>query len=365
MRIGIVTSFAAKQPAGLERFLLDLLQALENLSGVDYVVYTKKGAGLADALNGMGIKNIPVVEVGFGKLWKDIGLFLEPRADAYIFNGPIVPAWFTPKNYFVILQDFAYRHIQPRSWREKLKRIILDVLTRLALQRAKKIITVSETTKQELIRLFGIRPELAVTIYPGFRRLCDIFQESVAGVSQPYFLYIGTLKERKNVLSVIKAFSQYKKDMGDRRQLVIAGKHNQLDPYVKKLHKLIEQEGIASEVVFTGLISDGQVSWLYQHAEALVFPSLLEGFGLPILEAMSCKIPVITSSTGSLAEVAGSAALLVNPLGVDEIAAGMKRIVSDSELRAKLVAAGLDRLQIFSWSKTARELEQLVISNLA
>lgn len=362
MRIGIVTSYATQQPAGLERFLLDLLCALDSLSGAKYVVYTKKGTGLAAILKENSIFNIDVVEVGFGKFWKDIGLFFTSRADAYIFNGPIVPVFFAPKNYFVILHDFAYKHIKMSTLREKLKHIMIDMLTRKALYRAKKIITVSDATKHELVKFFGGNLNNIKTIYPGFRKVCLTKEELVSGINAPYFLYVGTLKERKNVLSLVEAFLLYKKEKKDTTMLVIVGKKNMKNPYVRKLYNTVERGNSINDVIFTGHISDAQISYIYKNAVALVFPSLLEGFGFPVLEAMSCGLPVITSNTGSLAEISGDAAALVDPLNVVEITAAMKKIVDDELFKTKLITSGLKRAQMFNWSTTAQELVQFVIN---
>lgn len=364
MRIGIVTSYTTKQPAGLERFLLDLLRVLNDSKDNKYTVYIKKGTGFAGVLKENNILNVGVVEAGFGKLWKDFGLFFAPRAEAYIFNGPLIPFCFKPKNYFVILHDFAYKHIQVFTKQEKVKAKLIDFLTHKAVRRAKKIITVSNTTKDELIKLFGAKAEQVVTIYPGFRQICSLKAEPVLGVSQSYFLYVGTLKERKNVVSVIQAFSQYKKNQEDNSTLVIVGKKNLENSYVKKLVRLAEERGVADSVFFTGHISDAQMSFVYSHAMALVFPSLIEGFGFPVLEAMSCGVPVITSNIGSLAEVSGNAALLVDPLNIAEITAAMKKIVDDKNFKTGLVADGFKRARMFSWSKTAQELEQLVVDSV-
>lgn len=364
MKIGIVTSYASNHPAGLERFLLDLLGALDRLSGAEYVVYTKKGTGLETILKKNNIFNIDVVEVGFGKFWKDLGIFFAPRVDAYIFNGPIVPVFFAPKNYFVILHDFAYKYIRLNTWREKMMSIIMDILTHKLVHRAKKVITVSDTTKQELIKLFGGDKEKIKTIYPGFKQICKTAEESTAEVVGPYFLYVGTLKERKNALSVVRAFSLYKKNRSDRSRLVIVGKKNLANPYVRKLLEVVDREGIINDVIFTGHISDGQLSSIYKHAIALVFPSLIEGFGFPILEAMDCGVPVITSKISSLAEIGGDAALLVDPLNIGELEEAMKKIVDNEQLRKELISKGINRSKIFSWQKTAQELQQLIINNV-
>lgn len=361
MTIGIVTSYAPSQPAGLENFLLGLLGALDTSKKMSYVVYTKKGAGLRDALEKHRITHIPVVEVGFGKFWKDIGLFFQPRMDAYLFHGPMVPLCFAPKNYFVILHDLAYKYIHTASVREKLKRRLMDFLTQKALRRAKKVISASDATKRDLVRFFGAPPEKIETIYQGFWRIRAEEAAPVPGVKKPFFLFIGTLKERKNVLSILRAFAAYKKRHRDNRMLVLAGKHDHASPYVRLLHEEIAKRHIDESVLFTDHISDAQRAYLYLHADALVFPSLIEGFGIPILEAMSCGVPVLTSNAGALAEVAGGAALLVDPQSVDDIARGMDALASQNELREACVRKGMERIGLFDWSNAARALERLMI----
>ncbi|MEK7644192.1 MAG: glycosyltransferase family 1 protein, partial [Patescibacteria group bacterium] len=187
-----------------------------------------------------------------------------------------------------------------------------------------------------------------------------IIEESVAGVRKPYFLHVGTIKERKNILTAVKAFSLFREGGKNDFNLVIVGKVNPESPYVKKLFELVEELGLKDSVIFTGHITDGQMSNIYHHARALLFPSLLEGFGFPVLEAMNCGLPVITSDRGSLAEISHGAAILVDPLNAGELAAAMKKIIEDQELRMNLVVKGRGRAEQFSWTKTARELEQLI-----
>ncbi len=363
MKVGIVTSYAVKQPAGLERFLLDLLRELDSLKDNEYVVYTKKGSGFASVLDDEGVSNISVIEVGFGKLWKDIGLFFSPKVDAYLFNGPIVPFLFAPKNYFLILHDFAYKSIKPNTIKEKINRIVIDVLTRKAVQRAKKIITVSNTTKKELSGLYGVEDSKVTTIYPGFKHVCSGESQTLEGIEMPYFLSIGTLKERKNILSIISAFAKYVEMKQDSRKLVIVGKCSKTNPYVQKLFSLVEKEGLQEKVIFTDHVSDQQVSYLYKHADALIFPSLIEGFGFPALEAMSCEVPVITSNHGALAEISQDAAIQVPSKDINALANAMKHITEDDALRTSLIQKGLNRSKDFSWKKAAHAFEKVLINN--
>jgi glycosyltransferase involved in cell wall biosynthesis len=137
------------------------------------------------------------------------------------------------------------------------------------------------------------------------------------------------------------------------KSLVIVGARNfwKSSPVVKEVKEL----GLKSYVRFTGYVPDEDLPAIYSGADLFVFPSIYEGFGLPVLEAMACGIPVVTSNTSSLPEVAGDAALLVDPYSVDEIAAAMRRVLCDPDVAAELCAKGLQRAKQFSWERTARE----------
>ena len=119
--------------------------------------------------------------------------------------------------------------------------------------------------------------------------------------------------------------------------------------------KTVEELNLQDRVIFKGYIPDNELEWMYLNASLFVFPSLSEGFGLPILEAMSCGVPVITSNYGAMAEVAGNAALLVNPYNIDEIAEAMYKVLTDQKLKEDLIKKGLERAKQFSWEKTAKE----------
>lgn len=168
------------------------------------------------------------------------------------------------------------------------------------------------------------------------------------GISQPYFLYVGALVPRKNVGRILQAFARLRSEM-PQAGLVIAG------AAVYKAHAIYQQARAIEGVVFTGHVSEEELHALYYGALALIWPSLYEGFGRPPLEAMAHGTPVITSNVSSLPEVAGDAALLVNPLEVEAIAAAMRRVYEDAELRQMLAERGLERARGFSWEATARK----------
>lgn len=364
MKIGFVTAYSAKHPAGLERCTLDLLKAvLAEDRKNQYIVYVKKGSGLRSLLSQS--PQVRVVEVGWGKLWKDFGLFFSPAADVYVFNGPQAPVFFSPKNYLVIVYDFGYRQFRASGLRSRCKTLFLDILARLAFRRSQKILAISDYTKGEVVRLFGADKNKIQTLHLGFADFSSLSDSPVAGLPEKFFLFVGTLKQRKNPLNVIRAFAIFCKTQPGYN-LVLAGKPSQETAYHQRMTEFIQREHLQGQVRFLGRASDGELAWLYRRAAALVFPSFLEGFGFPVLEAANCGLPVITSNQGSLKEIAGDAALLVNPADPVSIAQAMSRISKDPSLRETLIEKGRARAKQFSWEKTANQfIEVLKTYNLS
>lgn len=357
MRIGIVTTYSAKKSAGLERATLDLLKSvLEQDKNNQYLIYTKKGSGLVGFLS--DYDKARVIEIGFGKLWKDIGLWFAPRADIYVFNGPQVPIFFKPRNYAVIIYDFAYKLINPKP------SALLDWLTKLALKRAKIILSISQASKDDAIRLFDIPRNKIEILHLGFTDMSGQTEQPAPNLPDKFFLSVGTIKERKNNFNIVKALAEFHKSHPDI-SLVIAGKYNSGDEYAQKILYYIQNNQLTGKVILLGHVSDSQLAYLYRRALALVYPTLLEGFGFPILEAFSCNLPVITSNKSSLPEIAGEAALLVDPADPGDIARAMQRLVSDDNLRQQLKDKGGQRAKDFSWSKTAQNFIDIIKSNFA
>jgi glycosyltransferase involved in cell wall biosynthesis len=185
--------------------------------------------------------------------------------------------------------------------------------------------------------------------------------EPVVGVSAAYFLYAGGMKSRKNVRNIVRAFALFvQKNPDTDTTLVLCGGVRAV--YTQSVISLADELGITQRVHFVGFVTPGQLSYLYAHALAFVFPSRIEGFGMAALEAMAIGLPTIASSTGALAEAVGEGALTVDPEQPENIAAAMGRIASDSVLRAELNERGRARAALFSWSIAARETEHLLRS---
>ena len=237
----------------------------------------------------------------------------------------------------------------------------LERAARAAVRRAERVVAVSEHTKQDTVGLLGVPPERVSVIHlaagAAFRPPRDAAADRARlarryGLRFPYVLCVGTTNPRNNLGRLLEAFSVARRRAGLPHSLVLAGDagfaHGAVLSQVEKL-------GLRDAVVLPGYTDEDDMPAIYGAADLLAFPSLYEGFGLPVLEAMSVGCPVLTSPVSSLGEVAGGAAVLVDPLSVDAIAAGIERALADRELRAQLVERGLRRAAEFSWSRAAAE----------
>ncbi len=355
-KIGIILHpYGEGKPAGLGRYIFDLTKALiENDSKNEYIVYLKKKPSDLPQFSGFNWK---VEILGFGRWWRDIGLFLAPRADIYIFNTPVMPLFFRPKKSIVIALDFAYLYFKPKGVKEEINNFLLYKMNRFSLRRADKVVSISEATKKDVIKLFNISEEKIKVIYPGFSNICTLSSERV-DVPLNFFLYVGVIKERKNLLNIVKGFYEFKIESKSDFKLVIAGKGR--GAYYGEVQNFVKEHDLGDEVIFLGFVKDSQLSYLYKNARALVFPSLVEGFGMPVLEAMDCGLSVITSNSSSLSEVAGGAALLVDPKKPKEISRVMEKLAFDDNLMSDLVEMGDTRVLNFSWKKCASQFIALI-----
>ncbi len=365
MTIGIVTGFSLKHSAGLEQFLIGLLEGLEfaRPEGVEYIIYTSKSSDIEEVLIEHALTSFRVVRLGFGSFWKQFGLFFAPRADAYLFNGPMVPIFFAPQHSFVLDYDFAYKLSLRPSFRERMHNFMIDTLSAIAFRRAEKIIAISEATKKDVIRFFGVATEKCVVIYPGVKDLSVVKNKKVMTPLNGYFLFVGTVKERKNLLNLVRGFIVAVKESGVTYDLLIAGRNNLNSTYGHKITKTISMSGISSRIHFLGNVSEGELAYLYTNAIALTFPSVFEGFGMPVVEAMLLDVPVLTSNVSSLPEAAGDAALLVNPYEPDTIAKGLARLANDERLREDMARKGKLHATKFSWTISAKQLLKVICIN--
>ena len=262
----------------------------------------------------------------------------------------------SPCPYVVTIHDMTL-YITPRFHR--LKKLVLDrtLLPHVA-RRAAGIITVSNSARDDIVRYLRVpREKVRVVmnaVSPVFRPVTDpAHLTSVLtryGINVPYVLYVGTIEPRKNIARLVQAFAHLKR-AGLPHKLVLVG---QPGWHFQPIYAEIERQGITRDVVLTGYVPEQDLPALYSGAECMAFPSLYEGFGLPVLEAMACGTPVVTSHSSSLAEVAGDAALLIDPYSVEQIAGALARIHDDPQLAGDFVTRGLERATRFTWESAAR-----------
>lgn len=221
-----------------------------------------------------------------------------------------------------------------------------------------KIITVSQSTKHDLINYFNVPEEKIKPVYLGKDEKFRVLdQDQVRNfkiefdLNFPFILYLGVFRARKNIPTLIKSYNLLKKE-GVSHKLVIAGGKG--DQY-KKILSFVKNLNLERDVIFTGHVPDEVLPELYNAADLFVFPSLYEGFGIPPLEAMACGTPVITSNVSSLPEVVGDAGLMVDPHDINGLKDAMKAVLQNSDLKRDMVKKGLSRSKQFTWKKCAIE----------
>jgi glycosyltransferase involved in cell wall biosynthesis len=232
--------------------------------------------------------------------------------------------------------------------------------TRKTLERATKVVAVSENTAKDLCDFYQVPPEKVRVIYNGIgEELCSTpSSESLKSVraryaipSGDYILYVGGSDSRKNLERLFEAFSILLKKIKPLTLVLTGG----MGRGGKEIYGRISALGLERHVVLTGHLPTQELRLLYSGARLFAYPSLYEGFGIPVLEAMACGVPVMTSDTSSLPEVAGNAACLIDPYDIQAMAEAMEKILEDKNLAASLRAKGLERVKAFSWEKAARQ----------
>lgn len=226
-------------------------------------------------------------------------------------------------------------------------------------RRAAAVLTISENSKKDLVNLLGLPEEKITVTYPGldpvFEKVPSAEEHTALrqtfGLRDKFILFVGQLHRRKNALGLIRAFQLLKEQGAMEHQLVLAGGDGDGSSEIRESLRRLPPE----EIIVTGCLPDEAIRTLYYQAACLVYPSLYEGFGLPVLEAMACGCPVITSDVSSLPEVAGPAALLINPRRVDDLARAIHRVLTDPDLSPSLREKGFQQARKFSWENTARE----------
>jgi glycosyltransferase involved in cell wall biosynthesis len=359
MRIGYEITAVSEQPSGVGTYALQLLRGMAGEEGDhEYLLFSNRPhyrqhlgtlPGMRDMLRPYPSR----------MLWMQLVLpeqLSAARPDLCHYPNSIAPLR-NPCPYVVTIHDMTLSQM-PRyhPWR---KQLLVRPLVPLVARRAAHVITVSSQARDDLIRLLRVPAERVSVIpeaaAPIFRPVSAAEQRSVReryGLSGPYVLYMGTLEPRKNLKRLIRAWYELRRRRAIPHKLVLVGAPGwQYGPIYAEASRL----GCADDVVFAGYLPRADLPAIVCAADAFAFPSLAEGFGLPVVEAMACGTPTLISDTPALREVAGDAALAASPYDVMALSEGLERLLCDEPLRIRLRAAGLARAAQYSWQRTARE----------
>lgn len=289
--------------------------------------------------------------IPFPRLWTHLRFAAQlwrERPDVTFVPAHTLPLVF-PGRAVVTVHDLGYKYFPDAH--PPLQRTYLDVTTRYSARGAKIILADSEATAADLIHFYGTPKDKIHVVYPGITAPAISDPELARrkyGLPEQYFLFIGTLQPRKNIANLVQAFARWRSaHPDDDTGLVLAGGKGWL----------FDPQWVAGvpNVYLPGFVDDADKGALYAGATALVFPSLYEGFGFPVLEAMSCSTPVIASNTSSLPELVGDGGLQVDPLDVELIAAAMGRVSTDEGLRQHLRELGYRQAAQFTWERAAKQ----------
>jgi glycosyltransferase involved in cell wall biosynthesis len=364
---------------GTEHYSYELLAGLARRDrGTRYTLYCNQPPAVLPPLG----SNFALRRMPFPRLWTHARLSAELLAhppDALFVPAHVLPLGAPLRQGMrtvVTIHDLGYLRFPEAH--TPAHRLYLRLSTLWSARAATRLIAVSAATRDDLIRLAGVQPAKIAVIHHGLSQRFQPVEDPAVikaaqaryGIKPPYFFYVGTIQPRKNLARLIEAFA----DLGvggwgvggggggtpppnpysptSNPQLVIAGKRGWLTgPIERRAAEL----GVAARVHFAGYVAGDDLPALLSGSLAFVFPSLYEGFGMPVLEAMACGAPVLTSTTSSLPEVAGAAALLADPTDTASIAAGLARLAADAGLRAELRVRGLVRAAEFTWDRCAEQ----------
>lgn len=296
-------------------------------------------------------------------LWSQIflplKLYMQRGVDVFFSPAHYTPR-FCPVPIVTTIHDLSYFYYPEEFLRKDLYK--LKNWTKRAIEQSRKIIAVSKNTKKDILKFYQIPEEKVEVIYNGFEKTIDernVDKSSVLKTydlrPKSYILYVGTLQPRKNLKILIDAFQKISETEKDWK-LVLVGKKGWL---YEDIYSLVTALKLDEKVIFTDYIPDEEVAALYTQAFCFILPSLYEGFGIPILEAMSYGCPVITSINSSLPEIGGDACLYLTPDDVHDLVDEIESL-KDEKLRTEMIKKGKERVKQFSWEKSAKETIEVI-----
>jgi glycosyltransferase involved in cell wall biosynthesis len=376
LRIGIDFTSASRERAGIGRYARELIRALSRLDHThSYVLFVPRDAHdellRYDWSSNFVIRRAPLTERYLAALWQRarVPLFIETFLGAVdVFYSPdfLLPPTRAPRQ-LVTVHDLSYLRV-PECFPAPLLRYLTRAVPP-SLARAHLILADAASTQRDLVELYRVPSEKIRVVYSGVdaRFRPDVPEDARARIREltrgkPYILAVGTLQPRKNYARLVQSFANLIHNASlslDDYQLLIVGGRGWM---YEELFALVERLNLRARVRFLDFVADDDLPALYASATLFVYPSLYEGFGLPVAEALATGAPVVCSNAASLPEVAGDAALYFDPRDVDALTATLARALADDALRANLRARGLAQVKQFTWERAARELQNYLLT---
>ena len=375
MKVALELQPCLKEKSGIGIYTYELakrLQENEEMSLLGNVFHVGNQTSVKQELQELKFNKqiCPLMPYGlYKRIWEympiDYHTLFRQKPDITHFFNVIIPPRIEGKVINTI-HDLTF-YLYPETIGEKHLKFLQENIRRSA-QRPDKIITISQSSKDGLIEKLEVDPAKIEIVYPGVdssffqNQLNHIDLQALRSKYQlpdQYILYMGTLEPRKNIERIVDAFACFKQNntsISADYKLILVGKKGWLyEPIFEK----VRGYGIEKEVIFTGYVEEQDKPYLYQMASLFMFPSLYEGFGMPVLEAMAAGVPVITSNTSSLPEVAGDAAILIDPYDIEGMAMAIEAVLCNEAMRQELIHRGYNQVKKFNWDDSAQKLYRI------
>ncbi len=352
MKVGIfMHPYGESKPSGLGVFGSNLVsRIIKEDADTEYVLLVREAPRVKPVF-ALGCREI-VLNKSFARLSsreiRSYGL------DRCLFLTPVLPLLAKLPPTIVVVHDLAYRTVPSESWIDFLYKLVFHWIYFFSTHKASVVVAVSDATKQDAVKAWRLKADKIKVIYNGPSGIHKLPPKLVQ-VKRPYFLFVGVFKPRKNVLKIVEEFGRFKKKIRSDFNLVLVGAAN--GRYAKRVRSLIKEAGLTDSVFLLGYRSEEELSYLYRNGYAFLYPSMGEGFGVTVLDALSCGLPCVVSRIPVFQELYKGVALVVDE---NSFAANMERLATDTNLRNKLAATSQKFSFNFSWSKSARQMIELI-----
>jgi glycosyltransferase involved in cell wall biosynthesis len=371
-KIGIDARFYGPKSTGVGIHVEELIKNLAKLDQVNqYYIFLKLENFKNIKLPGKNFIKVlsPFNHYSWQEQWSFFWQLKRFNLDLMIFPQFNAPFLYR-RPYLVTIHDLTLHFFPGKKKKSIFSRLAYKFLIKNVAKNAKHCFAVSENTKKDMIKILKVSPKKITVTYNGVK---DIFKpiknkdllikfKKEYNLPERYLLYTGVRRSHKNIVGLIKAFSLFKKEKPQEKiSLVLAGPQ---DSVYSEIQATVKAENLEKEIIFLGIMSNEDLLKLINSSFAYIFPSFYEGFGIPVLEAMSCGVPVLSSNTSSLKEAGGNAACYFDPYNLKDISVSIKKICEDKKLRNSLKEKGLKHAKKFTWEKMSKIMYQKYLEYL-